>query len=177
MPGALRTIAFRSIAYCTFASLLLINLSGCATYQVGNQTLHRPDIRSVHVPIFKSESHRRFLGQQLTEAVVKQIERDTPIAIADPAFADSFLRGTIVRERKRSQVLDRFGEPRVLQSDWAVEVEWVDRNGSPLMRWENLTISDAVEFIPEGGQSLASAQRELIQKIARQIVGQMELPW
>lgn len=156
---------------------MLITMSGCATYQFGNQTLHRPDIRTVHVPIFESESHRRFLGQQLTEAVVKQVERDTPYTIADPAFADSFLRGTIIRERKRSQVLDRFGEPRVLQSDWSVNVEWVDRNGAPLMRWNNLTISDEVEFIPEGGQSLASAHRELIQKIAVQIVGQMELPW
>jgi len=161
----------------TIVPLLIIMMSGCATYQLGNQTLHRADIRTVHVPIFESESHRRFLGQQLTEAVVKQIERDTPIVIADPAFADSFLRGRIVREQKRSQVLDRFGEPRVLSSDWSVEVEWVDRNGTPLMRWKNLTISDAVEFIPEGGQSLASSQRELIQKIARQIVGQMELPW
>lgn len=155
----------------------LVTFGGCASYQVGNQALFRADIRSIHVPIFESESQRRFLGQQLTEAVVKQIERDTPLVIADPAFADSFLRGTIVRDRKRSRTLDRFGEPRVLQAAWSVEVEWVDRNGTPLMRWEDLTITDSEEFIPEGGQSLASAHRVLVQKLAQQIVGQMELPW
>ncbi len=156
---------------------LIALIGGCAAYQVGNQAFFRNDIRSVHVPIFESESHRRFLGQQITEAVIKQIEQDTPLIIADPAFAESILRGRIVKDYKRPRTLDRFGEPRVLQSDWSVEVEWVDRNGTPLMQRRNLTISDDVEFIPEGGQSLASSHRELMKKIAQQITGQMELPW
>lgn len=151
--------------------------TGCAGYQIGNQSLFHPGIRSVHVPIIESESHRRFLGQQLTEAVVKQIERDTPLAIADAAFADSFLKCKIIRDRKQSKTLDRFGEPRVLQTAWVVEIEWTDRSGAPLLRRQNLRISDRVEFIPEGGQSLSSAQRELIDRVARQIVGQMETSW
>ena len=159
--------------------LLAVTLlvAGCAGYQVGNQSFFNPNIRSVHVPIVESESHRRFLGQQLTEAIVKQIELDTPLQIADAAFADSFLRCRITRDRKRQRTLDRFGEPRVLQTEWLVEVDWVDRSGTPLTQRTNLQITDAVEFIPEGGQSLSSAQRELIGKLARQIVGQMEAPW
>lgn len=152
-------------------------VGGCASYQVGSPTLYRDDIRTVHVPIIESESFRRFSGQQLTEALVKQIELDTPLRIADPSVADSFVRGRLVRDRKRPQALDRFGEPRVLQTGWEVEVDWVDRSGAPLMQRQLLRVNDAVEFIPEGGQSLATAQRELTQQIARQIVSQMEAPW
>ncbi len=155
----------------------MILFAGCAGYQVGNQQLFDNRVRSVHVPIVESESHRRFLGQQLTEAIVKQIELDTPLQIADAGLADSFLRCRIVRERKRQRALDRFGEPRVLQVGWQVEVDWVDRSGTPLTQRTNLSISDAVEFIPEGGQSISSAQRELFGQVAQQIVGQMETRW
>lgn len=151
--------------------------SGCAAYQVGNQSLFRGDIRSVHVAIFESDSFRRFLGQQLTEAVIKQIEQDTTLAIADPATADSFITGRIVDDNKRPIALDQFGEPRVLQTNWQVEVNWVDRSGVPLMPRQRLRINEAVDFIPEGGQSLSTAQRDASRRIARQIVGQMEIPW
>ena len=70
----------------------MILFAGCAGYQVGNQQLFDNRVRSVHVSIVESESHRRFLGQQLTEAIVKQIELDTPLQIADAGLADSFLR-------------------------------------------------------------------------------------
>ena len=139
--------------------------------------MFRSDIRSVHVPIFESESHRRFLGQQLTEAVVKQIELDTPFVVADQAVADSILTGRIIRDQKRPRTLDRFGEPRVVQTDWRVEVNWTDRGGVPLMQRQQIVIQDDVEFIPEGGPSLATAHRELIAGIAQQIVGQMESGW
>ena len=170
------------IAHCRRMILQLITLvclgiTGCAGYQVGNQMLFRSDIRTVHVPVFESESYRRFLGQQLTESVIKQIERDTPLVIANPAFADSVLTGRLIQDRKRSRTLDRFGEPRVLQTEWFVEVDWVDRSGNSLMQRQRLRINGAEEFIPEGGQSLTTAQQDLVKKIARQIVGQMEMPW
>ncbi len=167
---------FRKAVRCSLAACCIF-FGGCATYQVGNQTLYRGDIRTIHVPIFESESQRRFLGQQLTEAVIKQIERDTPLVIADAAAADSFLQGRLVRDIKRPGGLDRFGEPRVLQSDWVVEVRWVDRSGVPLMQRQLVRVNESVEFIPEGGQSLSTAHRELIEDIARQVVGQMETPW
>jgi len=36
--------------------VLLAMLPGCAGYQVGHQTLFRPDIQTIHVPVFESES-------------------------------------------------------------------------------------------------------------------------
>lgn len=156
---------------------LAVCMSGCAGYQLGNRMLFRPDIRTVHIPVFESDSYRRFLGQQLTEAVIKQIELDTPLIVANPGFAESVLQGRLVQDRKRPRTIDRFGEPRVLQSQWYVEVDWVDRSGNSLMQRQRLRVSASEEFVPEGGQSLTTAQQEIVKKLAQQIVGQMESPW
>ena len=58
---------------CCCSSLLL--LGGCAGYQIGNQSLYPQEIRTVYVPMFQSISFRRNLGERLTEAVVKEIEK------------------------------------------------------------------------------------------------------
>lgn len=161
------------LALCT----LTLSFAGCAGYQGGAQSLFRSDIRSVHVAMFESESFRRFLGQRMTEAVIKQVELGTPYLISDPQFADSFIRGRILRETKRSVGDNRFDEPRDIQVAWRVEVTWTDRSGTPLMQKQMIRIDNDENFIPEAGQSLTTAQQKLIEKIAREIVGQMEMPW
>ncbi|MCE2791883.1 MAG: LPS assembly lipoprotein LptE [Planctomycetota bacterium] len=156
---------------------LLCCAGGCAGYHMGNQFLYRNDIRSVHVAMFETDSYRRFLGQRLTEAVVKQIESQTPLTISDPRLADSFIQGRILRDTKRVLSETRDDDPRALQYDWQLEVTWVDRAGVPLMQRQILRITQDIAFIPEGGQSLATAELEMVERLARQIVGQMELAW
>lgn len=161
----------------SFFALLVVTSIGCAGYNLGNQNLFRNDIRTVHVPIFESESNRRFLGQRLTEAVVKQVEQGTPLTITDPAIANSFLRGRLVRDQKNTVLENQFDDARAVRTAFRVEIDWVDRAGVPLMNRRSVIIDHSVDFIPEGGQSLATAQQEVIDRIAREIVGQMEMPW
>lgn len=156
---------------------ILCGGGGCAGYHMGNQFLYRNDIRSVHVAIFETDSYRRFLGQRLTEAVVKQIESQTPMTIADPRLADSFVQGRILRDTKRVLSETRDDDPRAMQYGWQLEVTWVDRAGVPLMQRQVLRIDEDIDFIPEGGQSLATAELEMVERLARQIVGQMEIAW
>lgn len=160
-----------------FWIFLMIASTGCAGYNLGNQYLFRNDIHTVHVPIFESESNRRFLGQRLTEAVVKRVEESTPLTITDSSVANSFLRGRLVREQKTVVTENRFDEGRAVRTAFRVEVDWVDRAGVPLMPRRSVIIDHSVDFIPEGGQSMATAQQEVIDRIAREIVGQMEMPW
>jgi hypothetical protein len=62
-----------------------------------------------------------------------------------------------------------------------VEVRWVDRGGTAIMRTAtvpvDLTLLGSSHFVPEGGQSLATAEQAVVRQIARQIVGQMEAGW
>lgn len=124
-----------------------------------------------------SVSNRRFLGQRLTEAIVKQITNSTPLTITEPALADSVITAHLVRDRKSVLTETFTDEPRAVEVGWRVEVEWTDRAGTPLMQRQSLKIDHSADFVPEGGQSLVTAQQEVIERIAREIVGQMETPW
>lgn len=163
--------------------LVLLACSGCAGYRVGQQALYRPDIHTISVPIFESNSFRRNLGEQLTEAVVKEIQLKTPYRVVSGDRADSVLRGRILYEGKRTIAEDKFDVPRVIEGEMVCQVDWVGPQGElltnritvPLADYE-LRVGQTETFIPEGGQSVATAYQEMIQQNAQQIVEQMEMP-
>ncbi|MDB4756513.1 LPS assembly lipoprotein LptE [Mariniblastus sp.] len=150
---------------------------GCASYQIGNRGMFRADVCTVHVPVFESDSFRIFIGERLTEAVVKEIESRTPFKVVQLANADSLLKGKIELEQKRVLIESTNDDARDLQVNLVVSVSWTDRYGRPLMSRQSITVNELTTFAPEGGQSLATAQKEVIGKIARDIVSQMEMPW
>jgi hypothetical protein len=157
---------------------------GCANYQIGHATLFRPDLRTVHVPVFESDSFRRNLGERLTESVVKEIESRTPYKVAASADADSILNGRIVTETKRAIAENRNDDVRGLETELTVEVRWISRRGEMLMQRSSIPfgplatlVSEDAQFFPEAGQSLTLAQQQAIEKLAREIVGQMEIWW
>ena len=165
------------VLLAVFFVIVSFSCAGCASYHLGNQYLYRSDIRTVHVMIFESDSARRYLGQRMTEAVIKDIELNTPLVIADPQIADSFIRGRIIAETKRAVAENLYDEPRTLRAAWRVEIDWVDRAGVPLMQLKSVVVSRDAEFIPEGGQSMATAQQRIIEQAARDLISQMQTPW
>ena len=175
----------QSAIACIFLSLIfLTSLPGCASYQLGNRSLYRPDIRTIHVPVAESDSFRRYLGERLTEQLVKEIELKTPYKVVGAAEADSVLSARIISDSKKVLSENRFDEPRDIETDFFVQVSWVDRRGDIIMSHNDipvqpllLNVSQTSSFVPEAGQSLATAHQEAIHRLAEQIVGQMELAW
>jgi hypothetical protein len=169
--------------YCSsLIGLALLSWTlGCAGYRVGNQALFRTDIRTVYVPVFQSESYRRNLGEWLTEAVVKELENRSTYKVVHSPNADSVLYGRILSDHKEVFAEDQFGVPRDIQFDLAVEIRWVDRMGNAVLRSAvipiDLSVVGAAHLLPEGGQSLTTAQQRVVRSVARQIVGQMEAGW
>ncbi len=181
-PGR-RGVALRLTLRC---GLLLAALSGCAAYRFGNQALYPPDVHTVYVPVFTSDSFRRGLGERLTEAVIKQIELKTPYKVVGSPEADSVLIGKILADTKRVVVEDQNDQPRETNVSMSVLVSWTDRKGDLVSTGSSGRIAlppDAVsltaqtEFVPEYGQSTATSMQEVIDKIAVQIVSLMEIPW
>ena len=164
--------------------LLPLLLCGCAGYQIGNQSLYPPEIRTVYVPMFESNSFRRSLGERLTEAVVKEVEAKTPYKVVSNPNADSVLTGRIVEETKSVLVPSLSGDAREVQVGVRVEVSWVDRKGAMLRQAEPIPLPAEItdvtgtgNVVPEVGQSIATAQQQAICRMAQQIVGLMEKPW
>jgi hypothetical protein len=184
VPGAMPTPSPYAGAV-TLAILLLAACSaGCAgPYRVGNDTLYPPDVRTVYVPMFESDSFRRHLGERLTEAVVKRIETDSPFKVVNNPNADSVLTGRIVFDTKRTIVENIFDDPRDTEYNMQVLVTWVSRHGQVLTEQSvalppaAIDIGARSDIIPEFGRSVASQQQAVIDNIATQIVGLMETPW
>ena len=164
--------------------LLLVWLTGCAAYEIGNQGLYPDHVRTVYVPMIDSSSFRRNLGEQLTEAVVKEIELKTDYKVVGNSNADSILSARIVGETKRVLIQSRTGEPRELETHFQVEVRWIDRGGRVLrdaepvpLPPEMIPVTGNGRLVPEVGHSVASSHQQAIHRLAEQIVSMMERPW
>jgi hypothetical protein len=166
------------------AALGLTIPGGCAPYRMGVHSLYSCNIRTVYVPVFESLSFRRNLGERLTEAVQKEIERRTPYKVVGTPDADSVLTGRIFTETKAPSVKAPTDEPRELQTYFTVQVNWIDRNGVEVQSMQPIPLPTSFvqvfnigQFYPEVGQSISTSQQESINALARQIVGLMEAPW
>jgi hypothetical protein len=156
-------------------------IAGCG-YHVGAP--FSPEIRSVHVPIFKSNSSRRFLEYQLTESVQKQIQQRTHMRLVNEEDADTRLTGRIIDLRKAALGQTENSDARELQVNLQVEVTWEDlRTGEILKQQrvplppEMLQLAAQAEYAPEVGQSLATGDQTVIDRLARNIVDMMETAW
>ena len=136
------------------------------------------------MPVFQSESFRPHLGERLTEAVVKEIELNTPYKVVPNSFADSILQGRIFEASKYTITENVNDEPRDIELEMGVEVTWRGRGGQSLAGPSTFRlpygfdrVGQAVHIVPEGGQSITTGQQETLIRVARQIVANMEVPW
>ncbi len=134
--------------------------------------------------MFQSDSYRRNQAEWITEAVVKEIEKRTDYKVVDTPNADSVLSGRLLNETKRVPVESPTDEPRESTIQYYLEVTWVDRQGALLAQNQRIALAPATanimqssSVVPEVGQSTATGQQEVIQKLARQVVSLMEAPW
>lgn len=173
-------------SYRTLALLALFvaSMAGCARYRFGSASLYPPDIQTVYVPVFESNSFRRGLSEWLTEAVCKEIEAKTPYKVVGTPQADSVLTAKLISDTKRVIIEDQFDFPREVEANIAVEVRWVTRHGDlinpggsvPLPQ-DLVLLSAPGTMVAEFGQSLSTAQLQSIKDLAAQIVSMMEMPW
>ena len=175
MAGHSKKISTLAVAVCV--SLV----SGCG-YMLGPTSVH--GVRTVYVPVFKSESFRRNLDYLLTEAVQKEIKSRSGYRLVDEASADTVLSGRIVDIRKNPLSETRFDDPRETQLLLGAEISWVDRRNGQILQQRVFPVgqdlaqhSSQVSFAPEVGQSLATAQQEAVRRLASQIVDLTEMPW
>jgi hypothetical protein len=169
------------------ASALMLSLlglsAGCAPYRMGHQALFTPEIRSVHVPVIRSVSFRPGLGERLTEAVIREIQTSTNLRIADEVTADTTLTGQIVDDAKRVVAENLYDDVRSYERALSVTLLWTDRGGNPI--GQPVAARPLIEFaagasstaIPEAGQSMATTEQALLDRLAKDIVAQLHAPW
>lgn len=156
-------------------------ISGCQTTDprtgYTSQSLFDQHIKSVQVNIFSTKEFRRGLEFELAEALVKQIEADTPYKVLKGAQADTVLDGQIKAVRQ-SVLADLYQSdlPAEKQQQLVVSFVWKDRRTGRILA-EGQDVRVAAEYNPPVGETFFTGEQELMDKMARKIVNQMRQSW
>jgi len=163
---------------------LLLATAGCSSDPTKGYTLksqYVEGVKTVHVPIWHrgKQVYRRGLEMRLTESIIKCMELDTPYKATGKDRADTELIGTI--ERVSQRVLSYnpdSGMPREKELTVTVSFTWTDlRNGKVLARRKNFR--QAGTYIPPEpfGEDFFQGSEDVMNKLAKRIVEQMEADW
>ena len=138
-----------------------------------------PSVKTVYVPIFKSQTFRRDLNLQLNELLCKEIERRTPYkVVGTQEGADTIIAGVVAYDMKNTVVENPSNMPRQQNMTINLQVTWMRNPPSDDDRRRTPTIiAETVNFSPEIGESASTAIYAVNQRLATQIVDMMELPW
>jgi hypothetical protein len=162
----------------TLIMIMLVGtmLSGCG------YTIRAPfdkSVKTVFVPVFRTQSYRRDLNLNLCEMVQKEIMQRSPYKVVGrPEGADTILEGTINFADKNIVVENPFNLPRELNATVSVAVKWTHNPPTEAEKSKPpTTVSETVNFVPEVGETALTAFYRVNQRLAAQIVDMMEQPW
>ncbi|MBR2693365.1 MAG: hypothetical protein IKE69_04045 [Thermoguttaceae bacterium] len=181
-----RTSLYVRTARGILLALLLASLTaaGCSGYHFGTRALYTSEIKTVFVPIAEADTYRHDLGERLTEAVCKRITDRTPFDLASSQNADSILFIRLKSDNQYISGLDRYNNTRQKNMVWCVSAEWKTRQEETLARLDpipltsiGVSVNEMSYLVAEMGQSTATVQQDLIDKIADRVVGLMEEKW
>lgn len=137
----------------------------------------RTDIQTICVDMLHSKEFRRGLEFQLTEALVKRIEMDTPYRIASCDRADSALTGEIIEVQQRTIGTDFDTDlPRETGATIVMSWRWKDLRTGELLR-ERGRFLHTTTYIPPVGESFQTGMTRGLDGMAERIVEAMEKNW
>jgi hypothetical protein len=163
-----------------FGRMYGLVLTGCGLVAGCSYTTDRPfpsGIRTVYVEMLQSKEFRRDLEFELTEALIKRIEMDTPYKIADKQNADTVLTGEILEVQQQTLGRDfRADRPREIGSTIIMRYRWKDlRTGDILV--DRPRFAHMVTYIPPVGETFRKGMIRGLDGMAEAIVDTMETDW
>ncbi len=158
---------------------LCLGLCGCAEMSgYSNESLLPEDVSSVYVEMFDNQSLRRGVEYELTDALAKRIEVETPYKIISSRDrADTVISGQIVRisesvltrERETGLALEKEAELHAV-------VNWKNLKTGELLI-DNQLVSAAASYSEYQNQDFRYASALAANNLARKIVELMEKEW
>lgn len=157
---------------------------GCSSDGHSGYTMESPyrhGISTVAVPIWQrgSKEFRRDIEIQLTDALVKTIQAETPYRIVDRTKADTILEGTLVRITQHVLSFDpNNAQAREIEITMIVDFTWKDlRTGRILAEKKNFRASSTYIPLEPFSEDFFLGNQDVLNKIALRIVEQMQEPW
>jgi hypothetical protein len=143
-----------------------------------NESLFPEEVRSVYVEMFDSKSFRRGVEYELSDAVAKRIEAETPYKIISSRDrADTIISGQILSIGE-SWVSSEREVGRALEKEVEVEavVNWKNLKTGELLI-DNQSVSASASYSEWQNQGFRYASTLAANNLARKIVELMEKEW
>lgn len=155
---------------------------GCAsdpTKGYSSASVYPAHVSSVAVPIFANKTYFRDVEFELTDALIKEIERRTPYKVTSEAQADTIILGQV-----RQVQLDQLSKSRLtgLSEEVIVSVtidfQWKDLRSDKVLV-ERKQFAGHGLFVPSRptGEPIELGKFAAVQQLARDVVGEMRSEW
>lgn len=166
---------------CSYAVMCLAfsALSGCGIFKgYSNKSLFPGNVKSVCLEMFDNQTFRRGIEYELSDALSKRIETETPYKIvSDRNRADTIISGQIVSigesalstERETGRILEK-------EVELIAVVNWKNLNTGQLLI-NNQTVSSSASYSEYQMQDFKYGSSLAANKLARSIVELMEVKW
>ena len=159
-----------------FASLIFCGCDGMGGYS--DELLYPEEISSVYVEMFDSQSFRRGVEYELSDALAKRIEAETPYkVISNRDRADSVISGrissigisTLTSERETGRSLEK-------EVEIQAAVSWKNlKTGEMFLN--NMPVNGSASYSEWQDQSFEYASSVAANNLAQRIVELMERQW
>jgi hypothetical protein len=158
---------------------LCLGLCGCdgmAGYS--NESLFPDDVSSVCLEMFDNQSFRRGIEYELSDALAKRIEVDTPYKIvSDSDRADTVMSGQIVSIGELALSIDpEIGTILEKEVEVRAVVNWKNLKTGQLMM-DHLSVSASASYSTYQQKDFKYASTLAANNLARKIVELMERKW
>ena len=157
-------------------------VSGCASnptegYAAGS--LHPEGIQTVAVPILENATFHRNVEFDLTEALIKEIERRTPYKVVPQVRADTIFTGRIREVSTRGLSRSRqTGLSDEMMFNVTIDFEWRDlRTNQLLSARESYQTSTIFAPSNPSGEPIELGRFAAVEQLARDIVNEMQADW
>jgi hypothetical protein len=114
--------SFAAFLKATFSIVLLVTLTSCAGYQLGNVPYQEmKGVKKIYVPIVKNETYEPGIQTMVTNAIIRRIERDGTYLTGRLAEADATLEVTLTDFKRDS--LRRARENSLVTEEYDLKLE------------------------------------------------------
>jgi hypothetical protein len=143
-----------------------------------NESMFPEDVRSVCLEMFDNQTFRRGVEYELSDALAKRIEVDTPYKIvSDTDRADSVISGQIVSIGELALSTDRdIGTVLEREVELRAVVNWKNLKTGQLMI-DHVKVSASASYSAYQRQDFKYASALAANNLALKIVEQMERKW
>lgn len=157
-------------------------LPGCSADPTRGYAFAEPfdtDVRTVAVPIFSNQTFARGTELTLTDAIIKQIQQNTPWRVVSPDKADTTIEGAITRAELG--VLSNDPQTGLAQEQTyrlTVRFAWRDnRTGQTRVAREEFSSTGVFAPARGAGERIEVGQRDAIEELAHDIVTSLRSSW